>query len=169
MIKHKLFVFVLFLFLVGCSNQDEVSSNGEFSVPDVSVDQLKPSSELDQGLRYFIVMPFEWSGSEPVEIQSIDIVENSEPVTENSGIAYTFYGNDSEKKTGVYKREDIGEKQNIKGFTVDDENTLILELSLLDVESNDNRAMRIEYIQNGEQKEQILKSSLLENLNTSND
>ncbi|MFB1049396.1 glycosyltransferase [Paraliobacillus sp. JSM ZJ581] len=73
------------------------------------------------------------------------------------------------KETGVYKRKDFGEKETINGFTVGNANTLILELSLLDVESNNNRAMRIKYIQNGEKKEQILKSSLLENLNTSND
>ncbi|CQR47524.1 hypothetical protein BN1058_01847 [Paraliobacillus sp. PM-2] len=168
MTKHKLFVFVLFLFLAGCSNQDEVLSNGEFLIENVSVDQLIPSSKLEPGVRYFIVMPFKWSGSQPAEIQSIDIIENGKRITENSGIAYTFYIGDPMKKTGVYKRKDIGEKKSIKGFTINDANTLILELSLLNIESNDNRSIHIKYLQNGEKKEQILQSSLLENLSTSN-
>ncbi|WP_079707706.1 hypothetical protein [Paraliobacillus ryukyuensis] len=159
--KFKLSIFILLIFFVGCSNQNGQVSNGEFSIGNVS------SSELEQGKEYFIVMPFEWSGKQPVKIKSINIMENDTPITSEAGIAYKFYVGDQSKKTGVYMREDIGEKEPIDGFKIKDSNTLILELSLSSVQSNPNRALSIKYIENGEEKEQTLQSSLLSNLKAS--
>ncbi|WP_079707806.1 hypothetical protein [Paraliobacillus ryukyuensis] len=143
--------------VIGCSNQE---NTGEFSIADIS------TGEKQAGQKYFMVMPFEWSGEGVAEIQSIDIVKDGKLITSDAGISYTFYGGNPAKKTGVYGRSDIGEKEPINGFIIEEASTLILEISLQNVHPNEDRALHVIYLNNGKEKEQVLHSSLIEGLTT---
>ena len=148
-----------------CSNSEGATNSEKTESGDFTVENISTSS-LASGEKYFFVIPFEWSGKEPAEINSIELLDNNEPITPESGISYTFYGGNSDKKTGVYQRETIGEKEEIKGFEIKDKATLILETTLTNVDTNENRKIKINYQINGQEKEQIITSSTFKNLNT---
>lgn len=157
--KKVLFVFVSVTFLlISCS--DSTNSQGEFSIENVSL------NTFESGEKYFLVIPFEWSGKDAAKINSVNIIENEEPVNESSGISYTFYGGDPNKQTGVYKREEIGEVENITEYEVTKNGTLILEVSLVDVKEDKNRKININYTVNGEQFEQNISSSTVTSLSS---
>jgi hypothetical protein len=144
--------------LISCS--DSTNSQGTFSVGNISLNTFQ------SGEKYFLVIPFEWSGEDAAQLNSVEIIENEEPVTESSGITYTFYGGDPVKQTGVYRREDIGEVENISNYEVTKQGTLILEVALVDVKENKNRKLNITYMVNGKKFEQKVSTSTVTSLSS---
>ncbi|AKG04015.1 hypothetical protein AAV35_003890 [Salimicrobium jeotgali] len=168
--KKVLFAFVVLLTLCivsACSESEsstkknEISKNGEFSIENIS------ASSLSSGEKYFFVIPIKWSGNKTAKIASVEMINREESVHSDDGINYNFYGGKADKKTGVYERDDIGEKEEIEGFEIDDKASLILETSLKNhVETNKNRKIQITYDVNGQERDQIISSSTFENLST---
>ncbi|GKV67111.1 MULTISPECIES: hypothetical protein [unclassified Sporosarcina] len=149
----------ILIVLSSCSDKDE----GKFTVGAMS------TNVFPSGSTYSLVLPFEWSGSQPAVIDSIKIVVGDAEIQDTEGISYEFYGGRPNKPVGVYP-EDIeyakDVKQNIQGYEIKDEGTLILKVKLNNVNKNDNRQMKIHYSVNGEEKEQIISTSTVEELST---
>ncbi|PBB06309.1 hypothetical protein [Salimicrobium humidisoli] len=160
--KKVLFAFAVLLPLciVSACSESEISNNGEFSIENIS------ASSLSSGEKYFFVVPIKWSGNETAKIVSVEMINGEEPVHSDDGINYKFYGGKPDKKTGVYERDSIGEKEEIEGFEINDKASLILETSLNNVEMNKNRKIQITYDVNGQERDQIISSSTFENLST---
>ena len=158
--KASLFT-ALILLLAGCSGAGGNHSN-TFKWGDLSI------SEFENQENYFIVAPFEWMGKEPAVIESVELVAQGEaPIdTEDGRVQYTFYGADPSKGIGVYAREDLGDLDEIRGFEVEGESRLVLEISLEHVQPDPNRRMKIKYTVDGKEHEQILESPMIEQLRT---
>lgn len=161
--KKGIILFVLLLLMGACSGNDENSSNsGEFSIENIS------TAEFENNESYFIVMPLNWSGDNPATIKSVELInQENEPLTlDTDHIAYEFSGASKDKRSGVYAREDVGEIQEIEGFEVTDEATLVLEISISDVSEDLERRLRITYSVDGDEQEQVIESSTFQNLRT---
>lgn len=146
--------FIMF-FISACGNE------GEFAVENIS------ASPLRAGESYYIVLPLRWTGSEKAIMKSVELLEDGSPITSESGIIYTFYAGDKDKKTGVYRREEIGSVEKVEGFEIGDEGTLVMETIMTDVKPNEKQKLRIHYTVNGQEREQIVSSGTVENLETS--
>lgn len=157
------FLFALIFLLVGCSNTSGEGENSEgFKLGNISTSEFKDNES------YFIVMPFEWNGEDSVSIEAIEMIKDKEePVNvDNDRIIYEFHGADVNKKTGVYERESIGDVEDIRGFEVEGESRLVLEVSLTNVIRDSTRKIKIKYLVGEEKKEQIIESTTIENLRT---
>lgn len=146
--------------LVGCSNTNEKEE--VFKLGNIS------TSEFEDNENYFIVMPFEWNGEDSVSIEAIEIIKDKEDAVnvDNDRIIYEFYGADVNKETGVYGRESIGDIEDIKGFEVEGESKLVLEVSLANVVPDSTRKIKVKYVVGEVEKEQIIESTTIENLRT---
>lgn len=161
--KKIMMLAILLLLLGACSGNNENSNSmGEFSIENIS------TSEFEKNETYFIVMPLSWSGDGPAIIDSVELIkQGNEPLSLDADhIAYEFMGASADKDAGVYAREEIGEVEEIEGFEVIDEATLVLEISMSDVSENPERKMKINYTVDGEEKEQIIESTTFENFRT---
>jgi hypothetical protein len=72
------------------------------------------ANSIESGKTYFMVLPIEWTGEEPADITSVELVKkDGAPVTfEEDGIASEFHGADPLKQTGLYSGDhDIGQVQ----------------------------------------------------------
>ncbi|GGO00953.1 hypothetical protein [Saccharibacillus kuerlensis] len=158
--KKISFLLILILLLTGCSSIGEENSNG-FKIGSLS------TQEFEDNEKYFIIMPIEWTGKNSATIKSIELVkQNEEPVNLDDRIDYVFHGADALKGIGVYPREDIGEIKDLKGFKVKGESRVVLEISMTNVRPDSNRSLKIKYLVGGEEKEQVIKSAMIENLRT---
>lgn len=159
--RNKLVLLLLFLFLFGCSDTDKKISN-EFKIGNISTQNFQNDT------KYFLVLPFEWNGKNAANIESIELIkEDDQPLQADADrIFYTFYGADSSKATGVYQREEIGDVEDINGFEVEGESRVVLEVSLKDVKPDSDRRMKIKYSIEGKEKEQMIKSPMIEQLRT---
>lgn len=63
--------------LSGCSDKDE----GRFTVGNMSTDDFLPDNT------YFLVVPIDWSGSQPAVIDSIKIVIGDTAIEDTEGIS----------------------------------------------------------------------------------
>ncbi|PIC67630.1 hypothetical protein CSV71_10395 [Sporosarcina sp. P21c] len=144
------------IMLSGCSDKDQ----GKFTVGSMSPDEFPPDQP------YFLVVPIEWSGSQPAVIDSVKIVVGDTDIQDTEGISYEFYGGHPNKAIGVYPKDTIGGKQNIQGHEIKEEGTLILKVKLSNVNKNDNRQMKIHYTVDGEKREQTISTSTVEELST---
>lgn len=156
-------LFCLILLLAACSNDDTSVGNSKgFKVGNISTSEFKDNE------KYFLVIPLEWNGDNPVTIESVELIKENEKIVnlDNDRINYVFYGADANKKTGLYKREEIGDIEEIKGFKVDGKSTLVLEITLNNIIKDSNRGMKIKYTINGEEKEQLIESPMIQNLRT---
>lgn len=155
-------IFTLMFLLVGCSNTSEKGE--EFKLGNISTTEFKDNE------KYFLVIPLEWNGDNPVTIESVELIKENEKIVnlDNDRINYVFYGADANKKIGVYQREEIGDIEEINGFEVDGKSTLVLEITLNNIIKDSNRGMKIKYLVGEEEKEQIIESTTIENLRTKN-
>lgn len=154
-------LFILVILLVGCSNLGGKSS-GEFTVGNIS------TSEFEDNEKYFLVIPLEWDGEDSAKIEAVELIKEDEELVnvDNDRINYVFYGADVNTKTGVYQRGELGATEEIDGFEVEGESRLVLEITLMDVLSDSNRRIKIKYMVGGEEKEQVIESSMIESLRT---
>ncbi|PIC85379.1 hypothetical protein CSV72_13700 [Sporosarcina sp. P20a] len=159
--------FISFMFLLtgimfaACSNTEAGDLNeGRFTVGSMSYDDFPPDNS------YFLVVPIEWTGSQPAVIDSIKIVIGDAEIPDTEGISYEFYGGRPNKAIGVYPEDTIGGKQNIQGYEVKEEGRLILKVKLSNVNKNTNRQLKIHYSVNGKNREQTISTSTVEELST---
>ncbi|GEM_PF-3224040 len=139
----------------------DVNTSGQFTAGDATAGPFKPATT------YYAVLPFAWNSDSPAAVQSIDIVkESQQPLSAADGISYTIYTADADKKTGVYEREDIGKVSPVDGFTMTDERTLVIRFSLTQAVPDKSRALRIRYMEDGADKEQLLVLGFLQGLAT---
>ncbi|MEW4305740.1 hypothetical protein [Rossellomorea marisflavi] len=146
--------FIMF-FISACG------SEGEFAVENLS------TSPLRAGESYYIALPLSWTGSEKAIMKSVELLEDGSPITSESGITYAFYAGGKEKKTGVCQREEIGSVEKVEGVEIGDEGTLVMETIMTDVKPNEKRKLRFHYTVIGQEREQIVSSGTVENLETS--
>lgn len=146
--------------LSGCSDEDS-QSKGEFTV-----DNISSSEDFISGKTYFFVIPIQWSGDQTAVIESVKIQEDNTKIISGESITYEFFGGEPSKKSGVYQREDIGDKQDIEGYEIEDKGTLILEVNLMDAKKNTDRNMKVNYSVDGDEKEQMISTSTVEQLST---
>ena len=160
------FVLVSFMFLVlaACSDTKE-SIDGEFMFGNMYGDSLKAKES------YYIVLPFEWTGKEPVEINSVELIkENEDPVTfEKDGIEYKFYGADPLKEVGLYSGDHpIGEVVDIEGFKLQGESRIVAEVRLGDVVEDVTRRAKINFTVNDEEYQRIIDWDTFKKISTTN-
>ncbi|WP_443258382.1 lipoprotein [Virgibacillus sp. L01] len=159
--KKFLFVLLIALLLAGCQN--EVRDNAEFNLGNISL------SAFENNTQYFIVTPFEWEGEDGTTLKSIHIVNSQgEKLSAEKGISATFYIGDSLKKTGVYRRDEIGDKDKVKGYNLTEEQTLIMETRLVNVKENSVKNLKFIYEINGEEYEKVVEWDTLSTLRTNN-
>ncbi|SKA90408.1 hypothetical protein [Sporosarcina newyorkensis] len=82
MLKKVIVVLSISILIVlsGCSDKDE----GRFTVGSMSTDDFPP------GNTYFLVVPIEWSGSQPAVIDSIKIVVGDAEIQETEVFLTSF-------------------------------------------------------------------------------
>ncbi|SDJ13471.1 hypothetical protein [Salimicrobium halophilum] len=155
-----LFLMLSGILIAGCQTNEEAM---------VSIDQLSISSEgLADGQNYYIISPFKWKGPEEAELVDISIVdEEGEPVNSSQGISASFYVAADTKQSGVYRRDDIGEKQRVDGYELTEEQTLIMQLKLNNVRENENRRLKVLFTSGDEVHEKLLEWEAVEGLKSS--
>lgn len=159
--KNFLFFLIIVLLLTGCQNV--VKDNAEFNLGNTSL------STFENSTKYFIVTPFEWEGEDGTSLKSIHILNSQgENISPEKGINATFYIGDSSKKTGVYSRDKIGDKEGVKGYNLTEEQTLIMETRLISVEENSANSLKFIYETNGKDYEKIVEWNTLSSLKTNN-
>lgn len=159
MMKKFLFVLLIALLLAGCQN--EVRDNAEFNLGNISL------SAFENNTQYFIVTPFEWEGEDGTTLKSIQIVNSQgENLSAEKGINASFYIGDKYKQTGVYRRDEIGDKEKVKGYNLTEEQTLIMETRVVSVEENSAKNLEITYETNGEEYEKVVEWNTLSTLRT---
>ncbi|WP_226036818.1 lipoprotein [Aquibacillus saliphilus] len=157
--KKYLFILLIIPLLAGCQN--EVRDNAEFNLGNISL------SAFENNTKYFVVTPFEWEGEDGTTLKSIHIVNSQgENLSAEKGISATFYIGDSFKKTGVYVREDIGDKEKVNGYKLTEEQTLIMETSLASVKDDSAKNLKFIYETNGEEYEKVVEWNTLSTLRT---
>ncbi|WP_181347033.1 hypothetical protein [Thalassobacillus sp. CUG 92003] len=149
--KKCLFVFLASLLVVGCQSKAESS---EFSLGNIY------PSELKNKQHYFLVVPFEWSGKEGTELDSLHILNNND---ERTAMNANFYIGAETKKTGVYRRDKIGEKQDVQGYRLSEHQTLIMELNVNE-ELNSAERLKFVYEVDGKQEQKVINWDTLQEL-----
>ncbi|WP_117149146.1 MULTISPECIES: hypothetical protein [Paraliobacillus] len=91
-----------------------------------------------------------------------------EYISDEEGINATFYIGDSSKKTGIYRRDEIGKKRKVNGYYLTEAQTLIIETELVNVEENSAKSLKFIYETNGEEYEKVVDWSTLSTLKTNN-
>ena len=152
MLKKIIVVLSICILIVlsGCSNKEE----DKFTIGSMSTAEFPPDNP------YFLVLPFEWSGSQPAIIDSIKIVIDDIDVQDPEGFSYEFYNGRPNKPVGVYPEYAIGEKQNIQGYEIKDEGILILKVQLSNVIKDNDRQMKIKYSVNGKKENKLYQRQL---------
>ncbi|KGR75268.1 hypothetical protein CD33_11125 [Ureibacillus sinduriensis BLB-1 = JCM 15800] len=151
---------ICLLVLVGCSDKEEDVA-GEFLLGNFG---FTPN----ENETYHIVVPIEWTGKEPVNIVSLELIKGEEePITlEEDGISYEFFGADPLKTTGIYGDSDIGDLTNLKNLVIDGEGKLVLKLKTSKVQADNERRVKIKFSINSKEIEKIVKWKTLEQLTT---
>lgn len=139
--KKVWFALLVVLALVGCQQEEEPTS--EFTLGNVYPSQLQTSQT------YTFVTSLEWEGEEGTKLQSIQLTSDEE-MPPSLGRA-TFYIGEPTKKTGLYQREEIGEKQKVQGYTMEENQTLIMKISTPEVPTDQMLNVRFTYEVGGEQ------------------
>lgn len=139
----------------------DANNSGMFTIENISAGPFLANET------YYIVVPIVWDGNSPATIDSIELIkENQQSLTTSDGISYSFYRADSMKNSGVYGRDQIGEIDDIHGVVIEDESSLILEVSLKNVVPDKTRTLKISYSVDGEDKEQLLVAGVIQGLGT---
>jgi len=152
---------IALVLLSACSTE-----SGEFLVWDMDGFSLIPEET------YYFVGKIEWTGEEPAEIESIELIkENGDSITyENDQIDYEFFGADSLKQVGIYFGDaDVGDIKNLNGMEIDGEGRIVLKVILGEVKEDDGRKMKINFKVDGEKREEILDWHLVKRLSTTSD
>ncbi|MGN7409246.1 hypothetical protein [Sporosarcina sp. SAFN-010] len=137
------------------------SSSGAFTIEDISDGPFLANET------YYIVLPITWNGNSTATINSIELIkENQQPLHTTDGFSYSFYLADAKKKPGVYGRDQVGEISDIHGFQIEDESSLIIEVSLKNAVPDKSRSIKIGYSVNEEEMEQLLVVGVLQGLAT---
>ncbi len=79
---------ILTAILLAACSESKNTPEGEFLLGNLYADSI------ESGKTYYMVLPIEWTGEEPADITSVELVkEDGDPVTfEEDGIAYEFHG-----------------------------------------------------------------------------
>ncbi|WP_117161140.1 hypothetical protein [Paraliobacillus sp. X-1268] len=84
-----------------------------------------------------------WEGEDGTTLKSIQIVNSQgENISAEKGINASFYIGDRYKKTGVYSRDEIGEKEKVEDYNLNEEQTLIMETRLVSAEENSAKNLK---------------------------
>ncbi|SIS45419.1 hypothetical protein [Salimicrobium flavidum] len=155
-----LFFIVSGVLIAGCQHTKE----GTFAI-----DQISISDEgLTNGQNYYVVAPLQWDGPARAELTNIGIVnEAGEPINASEGIEASFYVGADTKQTGVFRREEIGEKQQVEGYELTEEQTLIMQVKVTNTTEGENRKLSLTYSSGGEEYEKLLEWEPISDLNSS--
>ncbi|WP_079478780.1 hypothetical protein [Halobacillus salinus] len=150
--------FVLWSLLVVTACQ-RGESDSEFTLVDMYPLDLQP------GQNYIFITTLEWEGTEGTTLQSVDLIseETVPPVLSQS----TFYIGAATKSTGVSNREEIGEKQAIEGYAMEEKQTLIMETKIPETPTDQAIDIRFTYEVDGEEYEQEVEWDTLSELTSS--
>ncbi|MCK6207047.1 hypothetical protein KZX50_16510 [Bacillus infantis] len=133
---------ILTAILLSACSESKNTPKGEFLLGNLYADLI------ESGETYYMVLPIEWTGDEPADITSVELVkEDGDPVTfEKDGIAYEFHGADPLKQTGLYSGEhDIGRIENIGEFQVQGEGRIVAKVLLGEVKEDESRQAKITF------------------------
>ncbi|MCA0970739.1 hypothetical protein LCM20_09075 [Halobacillus litoralis] len=134
-------VFILILALIGCQPN---TPEPEFTLGNYYPSQMAPNET------YTIVVPFEWEGEEELTLKSMVPVAEGEPSVD-AAFQPAFYIGESTKRTGIYSRQEIGERTEVEGYPVQNEQTLIMQWTAPDDATNQTYNLQITYESGGEE------------------
>ena len=143
-------MIVAFLILVGCQSNPP---DPEFTIGNVYPSQVTP------GESYILVNSFEWEGEQETTLQSIS--------ASGASIQPSFYIGEETKKTGIYKREKIGEKTDVEGYTLEEKQTLIMEWTVPESVADKSSKLQLTYeIEGQEYQKEVEWDTLTELLSS---
>ncbi|WP_181348594.1 hypothetical protein [Thalassobacillus sp. CUG 92003] len=167
-----MFITLLLLLLSACSNSEDnqegspSNSSAESGMNKVDIQNfsLEPFSS---GETYFVVADMNWQGDTAAQLNSIGLIEeDGTPISSEKGITANFYIGDEHKKSGVYRRDEIGEYTKVNGAELEDRQTLIMEYTLSHVPKNSLNRIKLSYEVDGKSFSESYTWSTLKELET---
>ncbi|MBM7579079.1 LCP family glycopolymer transferase [Jeotgalibacillus terrae] len=121
---------------------------------------MYPEQSFFENQKYYMVSRLEWTGAQVVEINSVEITDETGNKLDDEGLDWSLYGLDGEEGFGLMEDEPEGMIK-IEDFPIGARTRVAFEFELDGETTTEDRWFKINYTYNGEEQEQIVSWNFL--------